>query len=470
MQGALVLGCKHGKSAKDDTYFLLVEHGSGVRLMQCNADSILEIGGCFEVEIKGANSIHVGKPLGKARKNKILNLALGIVKESVMKRKPYGEKDLDSMTALMEKPLDEYVSLFLKKILLSAPIIIRFHNDADGSSGAYGLYIAIEELLEKSYFDYKPKIFWKMHRSVSYTEMDAMEDSLTVNNHESTERPLLMLIDFGTSTDSNEGINIAQNKFDIIWLDHHPVEKGFNYGKANYLNPWLFGGDSNYTAGFLACEFSKKFSSADFSCMQGASLCGDYSIYCKHDKCGSELADILDLLTSYKKVAISSFDDNLTPAEIESILKDPVKKKELLSYIHSHMSDFLDSAVSSVKVYNGAVKVFLLDFGKLRDEVDSGTKYPLPGRFASKLMERISSLNKGACILILHFGRYISLRASSSAGETVDMLAIARSIKESYKGVEAAGGHSKALSIKLSDEDEKKNIIRALLKSFGVKA
>jgi len=185
--------------------------------------------------------------------------------------------------------------------------------------------------------------------------------------------------------------------------------------------------------------------------MQGALVLG-----CKHGKSAKD--DTYFLLVEHGSGA------RLMQCNADSILEI------LLSYIHSHMSDFLDSAVSSVKVYNGAVKVFLLDFGKLRDEVDSGTKYPLPGRFASKLMERISSLNKGACILILHFGRYISLRASSSAGETVDMLAIARSIKESYKGVEAAGGHSKALSIKLSDEDEKKNIIRALLKSFGVKA
>ncbi len=470
MQDAIVVGIKHGVSSKSDLYTVICSSGNSVKLIQGAADSVLKLGEHFKAEVEDSAKISAAEHIGKSGGKKIVKAALSYANRSFAKREKFGNAGLDSITSSMQKILDSAAKTFMKKVFLAAPIIVRFHNDADGASGAYGLYTATEELLSSSYFSFKPKIFWKMHRGVSYTLSDAMEDILTIGNMESVERPLLMIIDFGTSPESNEGIRKAQEKFDIIWLDHHPMPEGFDAGSAEYVNPWMFGGDSNYTAGFLACELSKSFSGADFSCMQNASLCGDYSIYCKHDKCGSELADILDLLTSYKRVAISSYDDNLTPAEIANVLKDPEKKESLLRYAHSHMSEFLDGAIVSAKQYNGAVKIFLLDFGKLREGIDSDTKYPLPGRFASKLMERISSLSKGPSLLVLHFGKYISMRASGGAGDKIDLLAAAKRIKDSYEDVESSGGHKNALSIKLKDESGKKEIIRALLKELGVKA
>lgn len=374
-----------------------------------------------------------------------------------------GISELDAITRSMGGSLKNAARLFARKLVYGAPIIIRFHNDADGSSGAYALYKSLDYFFGKSLFGARPKLIWKMHRGVTYSQADAQEDMLTINNYASFEKPLLIAMDFGTSEGTNEGIQKLEGVFDMIWLDHHPLESDADVKSLeNYVSPWNFGGDSSYTAGFLACQFSRFFSQAiDLSYIEDASMIGDYSKYARNTQLGKLTATVLDLLTSDKTIAFGTR-SYLTPSEIDQVLCDEVKSIELYTYAVSKLDESIDCAIKSMKHYCAASgDIYLADFDAIRDPM-STDRFPLPGRFASKLLDTID-VDGRPKVLILHFGKFISMRVGNDAKDIVDVSELAREMKEHNDNIESSGGHSCAGSIKLFEDEGKKELISEII-------
>lgn len=378
-----------------------------------------------------------------------------------------GIAEVDALTAKMWKPLSAAAELLARKLILAAPIIIRFHNDTDGISGAYCLSKAMHEAAAGMGEGYAPNVHWRMHGAVAYSREDATTDTLVTNGYECVERPLLVILDFGTAKESNEGVRLARDRFDVIWLDHHPMVEGFlGRDLEHYVNPWLFGGDSNYTAGFLACSFAKTFSGFESRDMENASFIGDYSKYARPTEGSRRLAALLDLVTSDTRIATGLKSSNFDPAVIDTILGDKKKSEELIAYAENRVQEMLDSAIESVKIYQGsASRVYVADFEGIRG--DDEQRYPLPGRFASKLLDRIERLNTLPCVLMLHFGHFISLRMSKELTEKTDLLRILGEVREEYPDdVDSSGGHGNAASIKLKGDTRKKEIMGAVIRKL----
>ncbi|MGC8662387.1 MAG: hypothetical protein ACP5RT_01215 [Candidatus Micrarchaeia archaeon] len=370
----------------------------------------------------------------------------------------YQNEEVNELTMKMLPKLRDSSIFFLSKFMLGAPIIFRFHNDSDGAVGAYSIF---KSLFLKGFSKFRDRTAWRMQRGVIYTLEDASTDILFANNFSSVVKPLLVIIDFGTLTESNPGISLANEKFDILWLDHHPISSGFEGTKLeHYINPWLFGGDSDYTAGLLACTFSKIYSNIETSEIEEASLVGDYSRFVNDNKKGKEISELLELVTSDTRIINSK---DLSPYEIDEILSNEEKRIELLSYARLHMNEALDAALQAVKVYKSEKSnLYLLDFENVRSD---DMRYPLPGRFASKLLSKIEALSDKPCIVVLHFSTFISLRASKSLD--IDLIEVAKSAKASFKYVDSAGGHRSAVSIKLKDENSKKAVISFVIQKLG---
>ncbi len=386
---------------------------------------------------------------------------------SNINRKPYmkGIGILDNVTVDLWGKICSAAELLLKKAALGSPIVVRFHNDIDGASGAYALFSALKSLgLDGGWFDVEVNIKWIMNKGVYYRREDALSDTMLVRDTESASKPLLFIIDFGTATASNPGIEEALKTFEIIWLDHHPLQEGFN-GKhlENYINPWSFGGDSNYTAGFLSCAFSHSFSDSDTSVIEEASLMGDYSDYSNPTAESEKMAAILDIITSDPKIAIGRGIEAPTPEHINSILSDSGKSSELYFYATSKMSEMVDRAIPRLKkVSAGDAKIYTLDFEPIKIEE---TRYPLPGRFGSRLLSEISK-GKGS-VLILYSGPYISVRVTKDISARLKLLRIISAIKESEPDVvEDGGGHEAAASIKLRDKNFRREVAAALIKQI----
>ncbi|MCL5239388.1 MAG: DHH family phosphoesterase [Candidatus Marsarchaeota archaeon] len=461
MAKGLVSCIKHNTADGQADYFVVV-HDDTTSVRSLKSAMALGLGEAGELEVaEGRVEKFEPEDDGKERKaieKAIADMAAGMLKGSVRK---IGVGAIDPVTEKMWERLRGAMRLLARKLMIGAPIVIRFHNDIDGASGAYALYKALSAAMGTGeLIAYKPNISWRMHGSVFYSAEDATNDTLVCNNYECVEKPLLIVIDFGTAEESNAGLEIAKEKFDIIWLDHHPIIEGFK-GKEleHYINPWQFGGDSNYTAGFLACVFAHTLEDVDTKEMEEASFIGDYSIYSKPTVGSRRLAALLDLLTSDTRV-ISGMKGNLTPESVDSVLKDKAKSDELIAYAESRVAEMLDLALGSIKVYNAdSIRIYVADFEAIR--TNDQERYPLPGRFASKLLGRIEELNKSPCILLLHFGYFISTRMSKKLIGKVDLLGALEKVHADYSNyVDSTGGHSNAASIKMNGGEMKKAIIK----------
>ncbi len=463
-----LVSCVRRRGDADSTDYFIVVNDNGIRTRSLHSKLNLNAGELAELSIADG---YVGmfQQTDDKKEREAIDKAIEASASAMIKGGAYekGVAALDKITAKMLPKLQEAMRLLARKLTIGAPIVIRFHNDIDGSSGAYALHKAIASAAETSeHMAYKPNIMWRMHGSVSYSREDATGDVLNCNNFECMEKPLLVILDFGTAEESNAGIEIARDRFDIIWLDHHPVIEGFG-GKelAHYINPWQFGGDSNYTAGFLTCAFAKTLADIDVNEMAEASLIGDYSEYSKPGAGSRRLAALLDLLTSDTRV-IAGAKGNLTPEEIDTVVKDKAKSDELIAYAENRVSEMLDLAITSVKVYRAAkVQIYVLDFEGVRG--DGQERYPLPGRFASRLLGRIEELNNSPAILLLHFGSFVSTRMSKKLIGRVELLKILEEVHSDYSNyVDSTGGHSNAASIKLKGDEMKKAVIGSVVEKL----
>lgn len=448
------------------TYYMLALDGSCGAALPFSSKLELKPGEVIEAEtdegkVQSFSAVE-GEDVAKGARDAVDEAAKRMVRGTVLKT---DTKELDAVSARMRTKLEEAALLLARKLVMSIPVVVRFHNDIDGSSGAYSVYKGVCMALGHGAggAGCKPNIAWRMHPSVSYSKEDAINDVLACGAYEPMERPMLLVIDFGTATESNEGIEFAKGRFDIAWLDHHPLVEGFaGVSLEHYVNPWNFGGDSNYTAGFLACAFAKTLADIDLRDVQEASLAGDYSRYARPTGRSRRIAAILDLVTSDARV-LPWLKGGLGADDIDRILSDEKESGELVSYAEGRMSDMLDLALNYVKVHKapGAL-IYVVDFETLRG--DSREKYPLPGRFASRLLGRIEELNKKDCALLLHFGYFVSIRLSKALAERAGLLELLNSIRQDYQEyVDSAGGHSTAASLKLKGDEMKKEMIKQLV-------
>lgn len=453
---AIVTCIKHSTS---NTYWCVAKGRDGAEGKAFKSRLALKVGEAVAPEMEN------GTVLESSDADELYSDILGCVKKTIEKnlaKEPYfiGVGDIDSATVKAWSAMLSSARLFVRKLILGIPIIIRFHNDADGSSGAIGIQRGIQDLSQRVKTD--PNTVWIMHKGVTYSPGDAESDTLIANNCEAIEKPLLLLIDFGTSVDSNKGISLVKEKFDIIWLEHHPLEQGFEGVRLeHYINPWNLGSDSNYTAGLLACVFSHTFSHADTSELESASMIGDYSKFAHvGNKTGDEASTILDLVTSAPRI-IAKSGSNLSPSEIDAVLHDKEKRKELYSYAKIRLDELLEMAVRSVKkVSCGDADLFILDY---EDSRNDESKYPLPGRFSSRLFSRLESEKGPPLVLVVHFGAFISMRVSTRIGEKANITMVISRIKEMYPDlIESGGGHRNAASIKLISKEDKKAVLRSV--------
>ncbi|MGC8572187.1 MAG: DHH family phosphoesterase [Candidatus Micrarchaeia archaeon] len=366
----------------------------------------------------------------------------------------------------MFRDLKEVALIIIKNILTGAPIVVRFHNDADGSSGALALYKAVDEILKKNFINLdndSSSIIWRLNKSIKYGAEEFYEDSILFERYTSAEKPLILVIDFGTTEESSNAITLASN-YNLIFIDHHPVYEGFPRSKLlKYINPWDYKGDSNHTAGFVTGVLAQIITGKDndtdiINSLMEASLIGDHSIYADmSNKEAEKISVFLDYTTGKNKV----FSIN----ETINIIEDKSKLDEKFKHSTRIFEEALNSSIKYIHRYKGGsgINIFVLDFNDVeRIEED----FPLPGRFSTKLHDNLEAIN-GPNITMVHYGNYISLRISDSISESINIIDIFEKLKSKNKHVYSFGGHKAAASIKIN-KNYIKNVLKDLLMLLGV--
>ncbi|EQD33804.1 phosphoesterase RecJ domain protein [mine drainage metagenome] len=392
---------------------------------------------------------------------------IGIGKNIERIKHSRSKPELNTITHNMLEKLGSAGRDFVAAYLSGAPITVRFHNDGDGSTGAIGVYNALQKLGERHTVGDR-SVRWVMHKGVTY-DMDALySDSIYFSNYTGALKPLVCIIDFGTTLDSNPAIKASVEKCDIVWLDHHPIPEGFaGLGLQDYINPINYSGSADYTGGYLACTFAEVISGMESEDIKEASLISDVSRYADQSNMEAmEYATVLDFLTGLKDYT-KYLDGPITPKYLIKLLSDKEKLDSIYRYAKEILSDSIEMGLKYGKKYirEDGVSVNVVDFGKIADKYSG---YLLPGRYSSRLQSSIEKDGGNGSITVVTFNNYISIRLSKHMAESIDMLGIIERLKEESEFVESGGGHREACSIKIYSEG-KREVLELLLRELHAK-
>ena len=361
-------------------------------------------------------------------------------------------------------PMIEAALVLLNALVRGSPIIVRFHRDGDGSSGSIALYLALNKLSERFNVSCE-NVTWQANRSIAYTADAMVEDTAVLNLYTCTTKPVLLLIDFGTSEESVPALSEASQKFDVIMIDHHVPGSFDRKLVKHYINSWDFESDSSVAAGFLAGVFSEIISAQEFNELKMASLISEFSAHADNTNShASKIAAVLDYLTGSAKDEADT--KKLKPRYMYSVLTNSEKCYELYNYAQYTISEAISRGMQFVKMYTGinGLKAYTLDFARV---LDQGVEYPPPGRYCSILQSKLEANNKGNTATIVYHNRFASIRISRDVSKSIDIVAKIDGLSRTSRAIISGGGHPEAAAVRYNEPDAAE-AVRALLSSLGV--
>lgn len=319
--------------------------------------------------------------------------------------------------------------------------ILRFHNDADGISGA----LAITKFLRcRSY----------AQNSAVYTPRDALRDISQMQHG----RKLIILLDFGMNKESEEGLSLLKAAgAEIIMVDHHRADLESDAPSIR-LNPWDFEGEgdlSRYTAGYLACEIAR-MCEVEAEANARTACAGDKSRIMNITEEDEKAALVLDYLATN-----AGFGNSL---ELYARISG---NKELSSSIYLQAKEKIDEAVDTAlagakEKKAGNIIVQVLDLERI---VRIG-EFPNRGKITTGVMDR---LGKERPIVVLALGkRAVIMRANDKAVEEgASLSTLANSAKETMQDfIVGGGGHQKAASVSVR-EGYSKSVANQIIGMIG---
>jgi len=308
-------------------------------------------------------------------------------------------------------------------------ILLRFHHDADGISGAF----ALSEVL---------RFFSAQQNSAVYSVKDAIRD---LNNISYEEKPLVVLLDFGMNKESLEGLKLLKAAgVGLILIDHHPPSDEATGIADFFLTPWEFaeGKDaSRYVAGYLASEVAREMGASTDRCGTYAKIActGDKSTVLEAGDRERKSALVLDYLAAH-----SGYGNNLR------FYKSVLENSELFDSIYLQADEKIDEAADKVmrtmkERKMGDVSIYVLDLEKA---VKKG-EFPNRSKIASKVFER---LKRDTPLVVFGAGEQTVIMRINDAAHAKGIVAgsIAQKILEIMPDfAESGGGHGKAGAIRV---------------------
>jgi RecJ-like exonuclease len=428
---------------------LLSDRGSVSAKLKHEPELFEMVGGAEPQESGGREAY--GKLIGSLVKRTELRKRMKrVISDS---RESYG-----APAAPMAGDLAKAAEVIMRSFISGAPIMVRFHCDGDGVAGAVALYRALDNVV-KSGLSGERQVSWQPNKEVFYTKEAFYSDRLLFSSYRSAERPLLVIIDFGTHIDSNEPIALAEKLCEVVWIDHHTLPEGFDSGKRSvYINPFRYGSDSRLSAGLVASLISQAIGAECRDLMEAAlisdhSACADYG-----NVQARKAALVLDYMITRRDSDSSSL------RKIDALISDRTRLEEAYSKIGGMMEEAVSAGSTVMKRYKTSegIGVYVIDFRKVK----SGD-YPAPGRFSSEMQYHLEETTGKPAITAVYFGNYISVRVSKSISGKVDLIGIIARIGEESAGVVTGGGHREAASIKSGSLDTIK-VVGMLLDCLGV--
>ena len=167
-----------------------------------------------------------------------------------------------------------------KAILDNEPIIIRHHNDADGISSGIAIEVACSTMMKKIGVNPDHNLYRSPSRAPFYEVSDVFRDislSKRITEQHGQKKPIIIVADNGSTPEDSFALKtLKMLGYNAIVIDHHnPVilnkitENTKTESKTQiytssvcpyleyHINPYLFGLDSQTSAGMLCHEMAR---------------------------------------------------------------------------------------------------------------------------------------------------------------------------------------------------------------------
>ncbi|MFP3950122.1 MAG: DHH family phosphoesterase [Candidatus Micrarchaeia archaeon] len=303
--------------------------------------------------------------------------------------------------------------------------LLRFHNDADGISGALALTKVIDA-------------YTSQQNSATYSVFDAMRD---INTLQGEEHPLAILLDFGCGGESREGLELLKaSGAEVMVIDHHP-----DTGKAEdnadiFLNPWVINNSesaSSYTAGYLAVEIARACGEPEAESLAPVACAGDKSTIIEISEKDVERALVMDYMATY-----AGFKNKL------EFYRNALENPDLYSSVLIQAKEALEKITEDVKAgmkkrLDGPVCVYTVDTERVKSR-----EFPGKGKITTRCFELVG---KRPAVVLGFWNRGLSFRINDGAvsrGVVAD--GMIESLKEEMGDfVLGGGGHARAASIRI---------------------
>ena len=351
------------------------------------------------------------------------------IKEKMRAEIKITERELMVQDSLMQEIKPQLIEL-TKHLLLAKKlnrfILLRYHGDADGISGACAITSFLRAKAEQQ-------------NAAVYSTREAIKDLNFLANE---YQPLALFIDFGAGKESIEAFKLLKGAgVEIIVIDHHPPAEEIEETVDFFLSPWQIESEeivSQYTAGYLACEVAGFAGIEKLEEYARMSCAGDKSTILPITEDDKDRALVIDFIAMY-----SGFGNNL------EFYKNTLKNQDLFHSILQQAKEKIHQVrEAAVKIMQkqqcGEIAIYSIEL----DELIKEHEFPSRGKVATMIFEHIG--NERPSLVIGYGKKSVILRANQLAveeGFAVDRLI--SEIKSSMKNfIESGGGHARAAAIR----------------------
>ena len=305
--------------------------------------------------------------------------------------------------------------------------LLRFHNDADGISGA----LALTKIIDA---------YTSQQNSATYSVFDAMRD---INTLQGEKRPLAIILDFGCGEESREGLELLKaSGAEVMVIDHHPNTGNAEENAEVFLNPWAVNDSesaSSYTAGYLAVEIARACGESGAEPLAPVACAGDKSTIIEISEKDVEKALVMDYMATY-----AGFKNKL------EFYRRALENQDLYSSVLIQAREALERITEDVKAgmkkrLDGPVSIYTIDTERVKSR-----EFPGKGKITTRCFELVG---ESPAVVLGFWNRGLSFRINDGAvhrGVRADrMIEILKNEMGDF--VFGGGGHARAASMRIRE-------------------
>ncbi|NYZ78381.1 hypothetical protein H0N96_03195 [Candidatus Micrarchaeota archaeon] len=291
----------------NSSYWLLSPEGKYFLIKQFAVQTDYTVGKAIavegsEAEERGQRAIEADsvKPAGKEIEKRV---KAWVEKNSV----PHEAQLLvdNAVTRKLEPFFTRAAHEIAESVLMLTPIVVRFHDDADGAASALELQRAVFSFAAEKKVPFRKSFFSANADSYFYEEKFLRADLEWAQGFPE-KKPLLVLADHASNEESIPALEQARSAFKTIVIDHHPPAEDFSKHVGLFVSAFAFDRNvekSDYNAGYLAFEVARRFAPLNqlenLELLAFASMHADHSRFAPRER-GVEEALALEFLSSGK--------------------------------------------------------------------------------------------------------------------------------------------------------------------------